>query len=110
MPSKPTQKEIPSADNEDAVLNPVKYLVYKWEDPVEFNGKEVSDCFVLRPEHDPAAMQALRTYAVACRAPEKQKAIIEWLDRIERDIVPQWRKGEHLGSMGRINAGLDKLV
>lgn len=110
MPSEPVGKEIPADGNEDASLNRSKYAVYKESDLQSQVANEVKGCFILRPEHDPAALQALRSYAAVCRSPQVQKEIIEWVKQIEREIVPLWKNGEHLGSMGRINAGIDKLV
>jgi hypothetical protein len=110
MPSEPAGKEVASEGNEDASFNPNKYSVYKTRDLDNQTADEVRNAFVLLPEKDPAALQALRSYAALCKSPSYQKELVEWIKRIEREIVPQWQKGEHLGSMGRINAGIDKLV
>ena len=110
MPSEPEGKEVPTEGNEDAELRK-KYAVFRNDDlGARRPADEVKGVFVLRPEHDPAALQALRAYAAVCRSPDMQADLIGWTKRIEREIVPQWQKGEHLGSMGRINAGIDKLV
>lgn len=110
MPSEPEGKEVPAEGNDDAVLKPDKYMVTQRTHKGLPSERVIKNAFVLLPEKDPAALQALRAYASVCRSPVKQKEIIEWVKRIEREIVPQWQKGEHLGSMGRINAGIDKLV
>lgn len=110
MPSKPEGKEIPSEGNEDAQFDPNKYIVIKTKDYPTLNGTEVAGHFVLMPEKDPAALQALRAYAANCKSPKYQKELIEWITKIEREIVSKWSKGENLGSLGRINAGIDKLV
>lgn len=108
MPSEPKVREIPSAGNEDASFSREKYRVIK--DTVAPEDIYVDGHFVLMPEKDPAALQALRSYAALCRSPGMQKMLLEWIRRIEQEIVPLWQKGEHLGSMGRINAGLDRLI
>lgn len=108
MPEKPQVKEIPAEGNEDAKLNHEKYNVVK---TLAGNvTKKVEGHFVLMPEKDPAALQALRAYAANCRSPQYQKELNEWIRKIEAEIVPKWQRGENLGSMGRINAGIDKLV
>lgn len=107
MPSQPKSNDVPAEGNEDATLGE-QYNVVK---VIEGNlHKKVKGYFVLMPEKDPAALQALRSYAALCKSPGTKAALFEWIKRIERDIVPLWQKGEHLGSMGRINAGIDKLV
>lgn len=107
VPSKPEGREIPAEGNEDAKFDESKYLVFK---EAVSEADQVYGHFVLLPEKDPAALQALRAYAANCKSPEYQKELIEWVRKIEREIVPKWAKGENLGSMGRINAGIDKLV
>lgn len=51
----------------------VKYAVYDNED-----GSVVTDCFVLRPDKDPAALIALRTYAIVTDNVELANDIINW--------------------------------
>lgn len=51
-----------------------KYTVYKNKD-----GSLVSDCFVLRPAKDPAAIIALRAYAAATDNAELSADIINWV-------------------------------
>lgn len=51
-----------------------KYAVYDNED----GGSVVTDCFVLRPDKDPAALIALRTYAVVTDNVELASDIINW--------------------------------
>lgn len=51
-----------------------KYTVYKNKD-----GSLVTDCFVLRPAKDPAAVAALRAYATATDNAELSADIINWV-------------------------------
>ena len=51
-----------------------KYTVYKNKD-----GSLVTDCFVLRPAKDPAAVAALRAYAAATDNAELSADIINWV-------------------------------
>ena len=51
-----------------------KYTVYKNKD-----GSLVTDCFILRPEKDPAAVAALRAYAAATDNAELAADIINWV-------------------------------
>ena len=51
-----------------------KYIVYKNKD-----GSLVTDCFILRPEKDPAAVAALRAYAAATDNAELAADIINWV-------------------------------
>lgn len=51
-----------------------KYTVYKNED-----GSLVTDCFILRPTKDPAAVAALRAYAAATDNAELAADIINWV-------------------------------
>lgn len=60
----------------------VKYNVTKVED-----GSVVNGCFVLRPDKDPAAIEALRAYAMATPNPFLAKDITEWITRLERDRI-----------------------
>ena len=50
-----------------------KYTVYKNKD-----GSLVTDCFILRPAKDPAAVTALRAYAAATDDAELAVDIINW--------------------------------
>ena len=56
-----------------------KYSVYKNKD-----GSQVTDCFVLRPDNDPAAVVALTAYAAATDNAELAADIINWVGA-ERD-------------------------
>lgn len=51
-----------------------KYTVYKNKD-----GSLVTDCFILRPAKDPAAVAALRAYAAATDNAELSADIINWV-------------------------------
>lgn len=51
-----------------------KYTVYKNKD-----GSLVTDCFILRPAKDPAAVAALRAYADATDNAELAADIINWI-------------------------------
>lgn len=51
-----------------------KYTVYKNKD-----GSLVTDCFILRPAKDPAAVTALRAYAAATDDAELAVDIINWV-------------------------------
>ena len=51
-----------------------KYTVYKNKD-----GSLVTDCFILRPAKDPAAVAALRAYATATDNAELAADIINWV-------------------------------
>lgn len=51
-----------------------KYTVYKNKD-----GSLVTDCFILRPAKDPAAVIALRSYAAATDNAELSADIINWV-------------------------------
>ncbi len=42
------------------------------------------DCFVLRPDKDPAAVMALQVYAMFTDNAQLSHDITEWLKRIER--------------------------
>jgi len=51
-----------------------KYNVYKIDD-----GMPVKDCFVLRPDRDPAARAALAAYAIATTNKALAKDLMDWL-------------------------------
>ena len=51
-----------------------KYTVYKNKD-----GSLVTDCFILRPAKDPAAVAALRAYAATTDNAELAADIIDWV-------------------------------
>ena len=51
-----------------------KYIVYKNKD-----GSLVTDCFILRPAKDPAAVAALRAYAATTDNVELASDIINWV-------------------------------
>lgn len=56
----------------------VKYVVKKIG-----SGELVENCFVLRPQKDPAARAALRSYAQATENKTLAADITRWLDYIE---------------------------
>ena len=68
----------------DAFLHPVdaykglkaKYLVFKAD-----TGESVENCFVLRPDKDPAAVEALRVYASATDKETLAKDIYNWVGK-----------------------------
>lgn len=51
-----------------------KYIVQKAE-----TGEAVEDCFVLRPEKDPAAIAAIRAYAAATNNPALSADLLRWV-------------------------------
>lgn len=59
--------------------------------------------FVLSPERDPAALEALKRYAEACE-PELAQDIKQWIRKIEG------RRGKNLGKMGTLNAQHMKVL
>lgn len=85
-----------------------KYTVYKNKD-----GSLVTDCFILRPAKDPAAVAALRAYAAATDNAELAADIINWvgaepnewvsveerLPEVGQEVLVYWRntsqKAEH---------------
>lgn len=67
----------------------VKYIVFKVMD-----GCVVDNCFVLRPDKDPAAVEALRAYAVATENKELSADILAWVGS------PQPLTLDELRSMG----------
>lgn len=64
--------------SEDKGLH-VKYIVTKVD-----TGEVVHNCFVLRPDKDPAAVPALATYACMTKNPKLSMDIFEWLEFIEK--------------------------
>ena len=68
----------------EAFLHPVdaykglkaKYLVFKAD-----TGESVGNCFVLRPDKDPAAVEALRVYASATDKETLAKDIYNWVGK-----------------------------
>lgn len=55
-----------------------KYLVFKAD-----TGKRVENCFVLRPDKDPAAVKAIRTYASATDNETLADDIYNWVGKGE---------------------------
>gem|GEM_PF-5962791 len=53
-----------------------KYRVYK-----NNSGEPVENCFVLQPEKDPAAVEALRVYAGATTNKQLAEDILSWIAR-----------------------------
>ena len=69
-----------------------KYTVYKNKD-----GSLVTDCFILRPAKDPAAVAALRAYATATDNAELSADIINWIGAEPNEWVSvEERLPEHL--------------
>ena len=70
----------------EAFLHPVdaykglkaKYLVFKAD-----TGESVENCFVLRPDKDPASVEALRVYASATDNETLAKDIYNWVGKGE---------------------------
>lgn len=70
----------------DAFLHPVdtykglkaKYLVFKAD-----TGEKVDNCFVLRPDKDPAAVEAIRAYARATDNETLAEDIYNWVGKGE---------------------------
>ena len=60
-----------------------KYTVYKNKD-----GSLVTDCFILRPAKDPAAVAALRAYAAATDNAELAADIINWVRAEPNEPLP----------------------
>ena len=56
----------------------VKYNVYKVD-----NGAVVNNCFVLRPEKDEAAVEALRAYADCTKNKALAENILDWIEDLE---------------------------
>ena len=71
------------------------------------DGSPVSDfCFVLKPEMDPAAREALRAYAMATPNLRLQTELIVWLQRFEEANGCSIDGGaEGHGSAGRGGSG-----
>ena len=75
----------------DAFLHPVdaykglkaKYLVFKAD-----TGERVGNCFVLRPDKDPAAVEAIRSYARATDNETLAEDIYNWVGKGEP--VQEW--------------------
>lgn len=75
----------------DAFLHPVdtykglkaKYLVFKAD-----TGEKVGNCFVLRPDKDPAAVEAIRAYASATDNETLAEDIYNWVGKGEP--VQEW--------------------
>lgn len=66
-----------------------KYTVYKNKD-----GSLVTDCFILRPAKDPAAVAALRAYADATDNAELAADIINWVGAEPNEqLTPETLKG-----------------
>lgn len=64
--------------SEDKGLH-VKYVVTKVD-----TGEIVNNCFVLRPDKDPAAITALQAYACTTENHELSMDIFGWLESIEK--------------------------
>lgn len=57
-----------------------KYVVRKFD-----TGKEVTDCFILRPKKDPAAVAALKEYARVTDNKNLANDILLWIEAIKED-------------------------
>lgn len=55
-----------------------KYIVLKAD-----TGKEVTDCFILRPKKDPAAVAALKEYARVTDNKNLANDILLWIEAIK---------------------------
>lgn len=66
-----------------------KYTVHKNSD-----GSLVTDCFILRPAKDPAAVAALRAYAAATDNAELAADIINWVGAELNKPLKDWTLGE----------------
>lgn len=74
----PPQTTLPPPVPEDSYAGlKTKYRVYRACD-----NTPVEDCFVLRPERDPAALKALAAYAQHCGNLRLSKDISRWIRRI----------------------------
>lgn len=71
--------ELPEPVKDDYPGSKVKYRVFKAED-----NSPVENCFVLRPDRDPAARIALSIYAVYTENQQLKKDINGWLDKLDR--------------------------
>lgn len=60
-----------------------KYSVAKWNSELKIY-EHVDDCFVLRPDRDPAAREALLTYASVTPNPQLAHDLAMWLARIQQ--------------------------
>jgi|MudIll2142460700_1097286.scaffolds.fasta_scaffold791945_1 hypothetical protein len=67
------------------------------------NFENTEPYFVLSPERDPAALEALKRYADVCE-PELSRDIREWIRMIEG------KRGKNLGKVGEINARHMKVL
>ncbi|ANS73179.1 hypothetical protein AWM70_00090 [Paenibacillus yonginensis] len=57
-----------------------KYTVINKE-----NGQQVDNCFVLRPDRDPAARSTLMQYALVCGKEELALDIQRWIDHLSKE-------------------------
>ena len=69
-----------------------KYTVYKNKD-----GSLVTDCFILRPAKDPAAVAALRAYAATTDNAELASDIINWVGAEPNEPLTQEQLREMVG-------------
>lgn len=67
--------------SEDKGLH-VKYIVTKVD-----TGETVNNCFVLRPDKDPAALAALKAYAYMTTNPDLAADIFGWIVSIEKEVT-----------------------
>ncbi|MED0673858.1 hypothetical protein P4S95_27315 [Aneurinibacillus aneurinilyticus] len=60
----------------------VKYVVTKVD-----TGETVNNCFVLRPDKDPAALAALKAYAYMTTNSALAEDIFGWIVSIEKEVT-----------------------
>ncbi len=73
---------VPASEPEERDGLKIKYNVFKVE-----NGEPVFDCFVLRPDRDPAARAALRAYAAATQNADLAADLLAWAERLEQEAA-----------------------
>lgn len=68
------------------------------------DGSEVTGAFVLRPEHDPAAYEAMKVYAEQCKDdyPKLADDLWTWMEKIADNGGPSGREG-HAGSHAELH-------
>ena len=76
-----------------------KFLVFKSD-----TGEQIESCFVLRPDKDPVAVEALRTYARATNNKELSADIYRWigLENPSKEVAERLKSLEAAVEMIRI--------
>lgn len=64
-------------------------LYPKFEVKSTNTGEIVGDCFVLRPDRDPAAIEAILAYAQATENKQLQEDLIEWVHSLSEPAPGQ---------------------